>query len=143
MALRVAASVAASLALSAERTSGAQQAPAVEVTGSSVEGMSSVWHQPSTHVDIDSSRYPCHCLDIDQRRYGGGAMTETDTQAAVREEVRARYATAAQAVTGGGAASCCGPAAEAIQGAERFRAGPFYVPAPPGPPPPAPPSPPR
>jgi len=50
-------------------------------------------------------------------------MTETDTQAAVREEVRARYATAAQAVTGGGAASCCGPAAEAIEVDERFGAG--------------------
>jgi SAM-dependent methyltransferase len=49
-------------------------------------------------------------------------MTQTDTQAAVREEVRARYAAAAEAVTSGGAASCCGPAADAIEVDERFGA---------------------
>src|SRR3954471_1433013 len=55
-------------------------------------------------------------------------MTDTDTQAAVREQVRARYAAAAQAVTGGGEASCCGPAGEVIEVDERFGAG-LYDPA--------------
>src|SRR3954468_6803630 len=55
-------------------------------------------------------------------------MTDTDTQAAVREQVRARYAAAAQAVTGGGEASCCGPAGEVIEVHERFGAG-LYAPA--------------
>src|SRR4051812_35186757 len=55
-------------------------------------------------------------------------MTDTDTQAAVREQVRARYAAAAQAVTGGGGASCCGPAGEVIEVDERFGAG-LYDPA--------------
>src|SRR3954463_9987857 len=55
-------------------------------------------------------------------------MTDTDTQAAVREQVRARYAAAAQAVTGGGEARCCGPAGEVIEVDERFGAG-LYDPA--------------
>ena len=55
-------------------------------------------------------------------------MTETDTKAAVREQVRARYAAAAQAVTGGGEASCCGPAGEVIEVDEHFGAG-LYDPA--------------
>ncbi|SFP99197.1 Methyltransferase domain-containing protein [Geodermatophilus dictyosporus] len=50
-------------------------------------------------------------------------MTEIDTKADVREQVRARYAAAAQAVSGGGQASCCGPAAEAVEVDERFGAG--------------------
>src|SRR3954454_11004658 len=55
-------------------------------------------------------------------------MTDTDTQAAVREQVRARYAAAAQAVTGGGEASFWGPAGEVIEVDERFGAG-LYDPA--------------
>src|SRR3954454_14684469 len=55
-------------------------------------------------------------------------MTDTDTQAAVREQVRARYAAAPQAATGGGEASCCGPAGEVIEVDERFGAG-LYDPA--------------
>jgi SAM-dependent methyltransferase len=47
----------------------------------------------------------------------------TDTAINLREEIRARYAAAAQAVTGGGEASCCGPAAAAIEVDERFGAG--------------------
>jgi arsenite methyltransferase len=50
-------------------------------------------------------------MDVDAR---GGAMTETADQ--VREQVRARYAAAAQAVTTGSAASCCGPAPAATAG---------------------------
>lgn len=50
-------------------------------------------------------------------------MTDLDTNAELREEVRARYAAAAQAVTGEGEASCCGPAAGAIEVDERFGAG--------------------
>jgi arsenite methyltransferase len=50
-------------------------------------------------------------------------MTEIDTQADVRQQVRARYAAAAQAVTSGGQASCCGPAAEVLEVDERFGAG--------------------
>ena len=49
-------------------------------------------------------------MEVDPKE---GVMTETDVKAAVREEVRARYAAAAQAVTGGGEAGCCGPTAEA------------------------------
>jgi SAM-dependent methyltransferase len=50
-------------------------------------------------------------------------MTESETEADVRKQVRARYAAAAQAVTSGGQASCRGPAAEAIEVDERFGAG--------------------
>jgi SAM-dependent methyltransferase len=50
-------------------------------------------------------------------------MTGSDTRAEVQEQVRARYAAAAQAVTGGGAAGCCGPAAEAVEVDQRFGAG--------------------
>ncbi len=50
-------------------------------------------------------------------------MTDMDMRADLREEVRARYAAAAQAVTGGGDASCCAPAAESIEVDERFGAG--------------------
>jgi SAM-dependent methyltransferase len=48
-------------------------------------------------------------------------VTETGTD--VRERVRARYAEAARAVTGGGEPGCCSPAAEAIEVDERFGAG--------------------
>src|SRR4051812_37324088 len=48
-------------------------------------------------------------------------MTETDAQ--VREQVRARYAAAAQAVTVGTTAGCCGPAADALEIDESFGAG--------------------
>ncbi|PRY40227.1 methyltransferase family protein [Geodermatophilus tzadiensis] len=41
----------------------------------------------------------------------------------VREQVRARYAAAARAVTGGAGAACCGPAAQAVEVDERFGAG--------------------
>jgi arsenite methyltransferase len=56
----------------------------------------------------------------------GGGMT--GTAARLREEVRARYAAAAGAVTGGGQAGCCGPAAQALEvddrfGAARYEAG--------------------
>jgi arsenite methyltransferase len=47
----------------------------------------------------------------------------TGTAPDLREEVRARYAAAARAVTGGGDAGCCGPAAAAIEVDERFGAG--------------------
>jgi arsenite methyltransferase len=50
-------------------------------------------------------------------------MTDTDTRTDLREEVRARYAAAARAVTGGNDASCCGSAADAIEVDERFGAG--------------------
>jgi arsenite methyltransferase len=50
-------------------------------------------------------------------------MTRNDTEAEVREQVRARYAAAARAVSDGGGAGCCGPAAEAIEVDERFGAG--------------------
>jgi arsenite methyltransferase len=50
-------------------------------------------------------------------------MPETDARADLREAVRARYAAAAEAVTGGTAASCCSPAAEAIEVDENFGAG--------------------
>jgi SAM-dependent methyltransferase len=49
----------------------------------------------------------------------------TETAAEVREQVRARYAAAAQAVTTGATASCCGPAADALEvsfGAGRYDA---------------------
>jgi arsenite methyltransferase len=50
-------------------------------------------------------------------------MTGSDTRAEVQEQVRARYAAAAQALTGGGAAGCCGPAAGAVEVDQRFGAG--------------------
>src|SRR4051812_11773216 len=69
-----------------------------------------------TGVDVDGMVQPS--MDVDTR---GGAMTETAAQ--VREEVRARYAAAAQAVSAGGAASCCGPAADVLEIDESFGAG--------------------
>src|SRR4051812_23235455 len=125
MALSVVARVAASSALSGARTSGAQHAPATEATGSVVV-MGPVCHHVSISVNIDSSRYPCQCRHRQRSIPEGGAMT--DTEAAVREQVRARYAAAAQVVTGGGEASCCGPAGEAIEVDENFGAG-LYDPA--------------
>lgn len=50
-------------------------------------------------------------------------MTQTDTRAALREQVRARYAAAARTVSSGDGASCCGPAAIEVDerfGAERY-----------------------
>jgi SAM-dependent methyltransferase len=60
-------------------------------------------------------------MDVDTRASRGGAMTETAAQ--VREEVRARYAAAAQAVTAGTTSGCCGPAADALEIDESFGAG--------------------
>jgi arsenite methyltransferase len=48
-------------------------------------------------------------------------MTLTDGE--VREQVRARYAAAAQAVSAGATAGCCGPAADALEVDESFGAG--------------------
>src|SRR3954454_25227913 len=48
-------------------------------------------------------------------------MTQTDGE--VREQVRARYAAAAQAVSAGATAGCCGPAADALEVDESFGAG--------------------
>jgi arsenite methyltransferase len=68
-------------------------------------------------VDVDKGRHTVAPSGIDDDRYPGGVMTD------VREQVRARYAAAAQAVTGGAGAGCCGPAAQAVEVDERFGAG--------------------
>src|SRR5262249_12544927 len=69
-------------------------------------------HETSMPQRIDARRYVRHSGITSTDIYGRPGMTST-SDAATREQVRARYAAAATAVTegsgGGTAAACCGP----------------------------------